>query len=593
MNASKLLLRGALGTVMLWGMASLALAQGYSVPADGSVINLSPTISREAKQYWPGGYKHHMPVVSHYIEHGDSPYSADLIILDNDTATQLDCPPHMMPPVNSGLPNAGIHGDLTCDKLPAWQLAGEVVKVDGRNVLDSTSNGVSPIYTVDMVKAAEQRIGRSLERGDAVLYWSGYNDKYGAMDPDALVFDAMRAKHPAWPDPNWDTSDYVGSQGVVTVGVDSPSIGAFGATEYSWKATQSYRSQVPLALESHLGVFKHGGIDMEGLINLDQVPDGSLYVGLPVKIENNPTNQSRAAAITDKALAARLVRAVKAKKVVDLSVLNAEDAPVYWPGRGVGGYSFPFYRIKKISYYDESAPYWVNSQIMDSRVGTHISPPAHYGLPSGFSASDYRGDARQWAQAYESQYGKIQNTEMTSDKVPVGQLMGPARVIDVQHRVGTTDRSDWPASPAITVDDVKAHESMYGALKAGQVVIFKTGHTTTHFAMPRRGRANRVYKAPLDGAAEGWPAPTPETIQYLADKGIMHAAIDAPIMGSVNGREAAFTYWTAANEGMVFTEYLMNVGDLPPTGAFYIFLNPKIKDNHGGPGRAIAILPHG
>ena len=30
---------------------------------------------------------------------------------------------------------------------------------------------------------------------------------------------------------------------------------------------------------------------------------------------------------------------------------------------------------------------------------------------------------------------------------------------------------------------------------------------------------------------------------------------------------------------------------LPPEGAFFVFLNPKIENNHGGPGRAIAILP--
>lgn len=42
---------------------------------------------------------------------------------------------------------------------------------------------------------------------------------------------------------------------------------------------------------------------------------------------------------------------------------------------------------------------------------------------------------------------------------------------------------------------------------------------------------------------------------------------------------------------MIFTEFLTGVGQLPATGAFYIFLNPKIANNHGGPGRAIAILP--
>jgi kynurenine formamidase len=53
------------------------------------------------------------------------------------------------------------------------------------------------------------------------------------------------------------------------------------------------------------------------------------------------------------------------------------------------------------------------------------------------------------------------------------------------------------------------------------------------------------------------------------------------------------TYWAAARVGMIFTEYLIDVGQLPATGAFYVFLNPKIENNHGGPGRAIGILPVG
>jgi kynurenine formamidase len=62
-------------------------------------------------------------------------------------------------------------------------------------------------------------------------------------------------------------------------------------------------------------------------------------------------------------------------------------------------------------------------------------------------------------------------------------------------------------------------------------------------------------------------------------------------MGSVNGQEAVMTHWAQANAGIMFTEFLIGVGELPPTGAFFIFLNPKIENNHGGPGRAIAILP--
>ena len=182
---------------------------------------------------------------------------------------------------------------------------------------------------------------------------------------------------------------------------------------------------------------------------------------------------------------------------------------------------------------------------------------------------------------------------MTSDKVPVAQMMGPARVIDVRYVAGTTDEASWPASPAITVQHVQAHEKQYGELRAGEVVIFQTGHSDAHFGPMLRGRPERTLKAPLDGQTEGWPAVTPEVVRYLAGKGVKHIAIDAPSAGSVDPKERAMTYWSAANEGTIFTEYLTGVGQLPATGAFYVFLNPKIENNHGGPGRAIGILPVG
>ena len=182
---------------------------------------------------------------------------------------------------------------------------------------------------------------------------------------------------------------------------------------------------------------------------------------------------------------------------------------------------------------------------------------------------------------------------MTSDKVPVSQMMGPARVINVQNLSGSTNQEDWPASPAITVEVVRAHELAHGKIKAGEVVIFQTGHTDAHFRPMLRNRLERALKAPLDGQMEGWAAVTPETVQYLAGNGVRHVAIDAPSAGSVDPKERAFTYWAAANEGMIFTEYLTGVGQLPAKGAFYVFLNPKIENNHGGPGRAIGILPVG
>lgn len=142
------------------------------------VVDLSGTVLMSHKQYWQGGGRHHQPIIVPYITHGPGPHAADLLIVDENTGPQLDCPPHMMPPLGSGLPNSGYWGTLTCDKVPIWQFLGETVRIDGRKILDKAPKGVSPIFTIDMLKKAESEIGRSFAPGDVVLYWNRYVDNY-------------------------------------------------------------------------------------------------------------------------------------------------------------------------------------------------------------------------------------------------------------------------------------------------------------------------------------------------------------------------------------------------------------------------------
>ncbi len=577
--------------LVLTGISGRAVAQYRAVTSE-TVVDLSPVISLKHYQNWPGGQLHHQPLVVPYIKHGPGPWASDVLIVDENTATQTDSPTHMMPPQGSGLPNAHYYGSLTVDRIPVWRWFGEVFKIDGRNLLDQAPNGVSPIFTVDIIKAAEQAY-RPMGEGDAVLYWSGFNNRYDLPMPEGsrFVIDPIAGTAPAWPAPDFDAADYVGSKGVWIMGVDSPSMGALGPSKYS-EPGPAGMSEIPLALESHLGHFKHGAAHTEGIMNLDRVPNGSLYISLPVNHVNSPTAETRAAAITDPELAAALIKSIKAYRVVDLSVPLSVEYPVWWPGRGLGNYAFPYHAVNPVTdFTGPFGPYWVNTHMMDAHTGTHIDPPAHYGPPPGFDVSSYDVATRTVLQEFESRFGSLSRTDKTSDQIPVHYLMGPARVIDVRHRIGTTRESDWPASPAITVNDVQAHEAAYGDLIKGDVVLFHTGHTDTYFRKFERNVVERTIKSPLDGLSEGWPAPTAEAIRYIAQKGVRHVGIDAPDMGSVNAKESMMTHWAAVNAEMVFTEYLISLGRLPPTGAFFIFLNPKIENNHGGPGRAVSILP--
>jgi kynurenine formamidase len=95
---------------------------------------------------------------------------------------------------------------------------------------------------------------------------------------------------------------------------------------------------------------------------------------------------------------------------------------------------------------------------------------------------------------------------------------------------------------------------------------------------------------PLNGKSEGWPAPGPEAVVYLAEKGVRCVATDGPTLGGVDPKRALVTYWAMGSKGVVGVEYLTNLRELPQgRPVYFIFAAVKIRDCHGGPGRAIAL----
>src|SRR5260370_9944478 len=94
---------------------------------------------------------------------------------------------------------------------------------------------------------------------------------------------------------------------------------------------------------------------------------------------------------------------------------------------------------------------------------------------------------------------------------------------------------------------------------------------------------------PLNGKSEGWPAPGPDAIVYLAKRGIRCVATDGPTLGGAEPRRALMTYWALGGKGIIGVESLVNVGRLPEN-AYFVFAAVKIRGCHGGPGRAIALF---
>jgi kynurenine formamidase len=508
--------------------------------------------------------------INHYKKLGRmSAYNSDILTIDGNTGTQLDFPPHSIPLPDSGLPNAGPLGKLFSDKIEAWQFGGEACVIDCRELLDKAPKGKSPLIKKEHVIAWEKK-HRPLGPGDVVLFHSGYNDAYYRPFPLGKRFlaEPLDGLAPAWPDPDPGCMEYLGSRKVMTVGCDSPSMGP-----------------IPdLAEPTHIAGLKHGMIWTEGAIGLGQLPPtGAFYCCIGPKHAGGAYTEARAFGVTGP-LAAKLIASARKKNVVDLSVTLAPDLPVWWPGVGSGNNRHPY--IKVLFSFAPNLGHAHDTHIMDSHTGTHLVPPA-YALPAkAMDNAEFDADVRGWISEYEKKYGPRGTSAVTTEKVPIEQTCGRARVIDVRSLSGTTDKKDWPASPEITTAFIKKYEQEKGELKAGDVVVFRSDWTERHFKPFPKG--NACMADPLGGKSEGWPAPGADAIRYLAERGIRCVATDGPTLGGVDPQRALGTYWMLGSKGMVGVEFLTNVGNLPE-GATFLFAPLRIRGCHGGPGRAIAL----
>ncbi|UCF84297.1 MAG: cyclase family protein, partial [Desulfobacteraceae bacterium] len=198
--------------------------------------------------------------------------------------------------------------------------------------------------------------------------------------------------------------------------------------------------------------------------------------------------------------------------VVDMSVTDAMDKPCWWPFVVIP------YVVADYNKHDGwRGPYWTRVHMIDSHAGTHYDSPQHFVPPPGFDNETYVPATKEILAAYEAKYGRRAYTAICNEKVPAAQFVGPLRVVDVTHLVGTIPKSKWPAGPDITVADIKKYESRYGPIKAGDVVAFMCKHSDRYYKPFPEG--NKCVYDPLTGKGEGWPTPTPECVFYLDSKG--------------------------------------------------------------------------
>ena len=520
----------------------------------------------------------------------DSPYNIDTLLIDGNTGTQLDVPPHSVARPDLKREKSGPLGLAYTDKIDAWQFGGEACVIDIRDLLDQAGNGISPLVKASHIERFEKQ-HRPVRFGDVVLFRSDYSDKYYRPFPEGLryIADVVDRKAPGYPDPEPDCMEFLGKRGVMNLATDSASMGPMP----------------DLAEPTHYAGLKYGMIWTEGATNFQELPPtGAFYINLGPKHKDGPYGAGRAFSIVGGELPKKLIESAKAKRAIDLSPTLAANSPITHPGIGTGQHRQVYLKIDFL--YSEYLDMWHHTHLMDAMAGTHLVPPA-FALPPKDAQPVYSPEVRGWLAEYEQKYGPRGTTCMTTDQVPLDWTCGPARVIDVTSLVGSEVKTKWPASPEITVAHIQAAETANGALKAGDVVLFRTGHLDTYLdwesqnsllaknpvdwnaVMIEQLKAH-VWADPLSGKSEGWPAPGPDAIVYLKSKGIRCVATDAPDLGGVDPQRALMTYWALGTNEMVGVEFLHHLKELDKAQqAYFLFAALKIRNCHGGPGRAIVL----
>ena len=110
------------------------------------------------------------------------------------------------------------------------------------------------------------------------------------------------------------------------------------------------------------------------------------------------------------------------------------------------------------------------------------------------------------------------------------------------------------------------------ASQVGDVVLFRSDYSDNYYRPFPEGVGTSlrfsIEKSP------GYPDPDPDCMEFLASRGVMTLGTDSASMGPLPDL-AEPTHYAGLKHGMIWTEGATNLGELPPTGAFYCMLGPK------------------
>ena len=248
-----------------------------------------------------------------------------------------------------------------------------------------------------------------------------------------------------------------------------------------------------------------------------------------------------------------------APAVADLSLTVAADLPCFWPTGMTPFAVVPTATFGRTGRHRDML-------VIDEHTGTQWDAPAHFIPPpdSGLPGAGPMG-------------------AVTGEKVPAWQFCGEACVIDLTaHR----DEAAPGESFLIGPEHVREWEIAHRPVGPGDIVCFRTGYTDAYYKPFPAG--DRFVSAALRNRAPAWAAPKPETMTYLADRGVTTLVSDGASMGPLPNLAVA-THRAGGTRGMVWVECATNLGSLPATGSFAAILAAKHAGGSGGECRLLAV----
>jgi kynurenine formamidase len=236
---------------------------------------------------------------------------------------------------------------------------------------------------------------------------------------------------------------------------------------------------------------------------------------------------------------------LEGERLVDLTHPFDQDT-IYWPGN-------QGFELEHTKWGEDAQGHWYAAAQFRAAEhgGTHLDAPLHF-AHNGRAVAD----------------------------IPLAQLVGPARVIDVQPQC--VANRDY----LVSVEDITAHEAAQGRLSEGSVVLIRTGWSRS---WPDRKR----YLGNDDPEAGGelhFPGLSREAARLLGERHVALVGIDTASLD--HGLSTDFpAHRVLAEAGVSGLENLTGLEELPVRGATVLALPMMIGGGSGAPARVIALLP--